>query len=449
MHALPQRLATRADLDRLLALTRNFEQAMPAGPESFDLARMARLLAALGEPQVGPRTVHVAGSKGKGSTVRMVAAGLAAAGRTPVGLYTSPHLSDLAERIVVDGVPVDDALLLASASRVLPWLRAAHGSPDAPTFFEVLTAVAWIAFRERGCSDVVLETGLGGRLDATTLCRPAVTAITTIEREHVQILGDTVERIAAEKAGILKTGVPCVTATEGPALAVIEARARALQVPLEVLGRDLLLERVTPHPGPRTDARVRRGAETVDLALPLAGVHQARNAAVAFALLRRLGVGRDDARRGLAGVRLPAALEPFPGTPLVVLDGAHTASSARAAREALAGAWPGRRHVLLIALLAEKDVDAILAALVPGALAVVTTAVASPRALSAADLAARAERHGSAPVEAVPDPRAALARARALTPPEALLLVTGSLYLAGALRPALAASASPPSTRGS
>jgi dihydrofolate synthase/folylpolyglutamate synthase len=148
-------------------------------------------------------------------------------------------------------------------------------------------------------------------------------------------------------------------------------------------------------------------------------------------------------------VRLPAALEPFPGEPLVVLDGAHTAVSARAARDALAGAWPGRRHALLVGLLAEKDAGAILAALVPGAAAVVATTVDSPRALAAADLAALARRHGAASAEAVPDPRAALARARALTPPDALLLVTGSLYLAGALRPALVATARTPATPGS
>jgi dihydrofolate synthase/folylpolyglutamate synthase len=187
----------------------------------------------------------------------------------------------------------------------------------------------------------------------------------------------------------------------------------------------------------------------VDLSLPLAGLHQARNAAVAFALLRRLEVPGAAIRRGLAAVRLPAALEPFAGEPLVVLDGAHTASSARAARDALEAAWPGRRHVLLVALLAEKDADAILAALVPGALAVVATSVDSPRALPAADLAARVARHGPAPVMAVPEPKAALARARSLAPKGALVLVTGSLYLAGALRPVLAATGSPPSTPGS
>jgi dihydrofolate synthase/folylpolyglutamate synthase len=380
----------------------------------------------------------------------MVAAGLSAAGRGPVGLYTSPHLVDLAERIAIDGRPAEEALLLACADRLLPHVRAALGSPDAPTFFELLTAAAWLAFRERGCSDVVLETGLGGRLDATTVCAPAVTAITTIEREHTQLLGDTVELIAAEKAGILKPGVPCVTGATGGALHVIEERARGLAAPLSVLGRDVRLERVVTAPGPRTEVRLARGTEVVDLALPLAGAHQASNAAVAFTLLRLLGVDAAAARRGLEGTRLPAALEPFPGRPLVVLDGAHTAASAAGARAGVAAAWPGRPVTLLLALLGEKDAGAILEALLPGAAGVVATQVGSPRALPAHDLAARIAAAGTAPVETVPAPEAALERARALAGPDGLVLVTGSLYLAGALRPRLLSDRPPaPSSRGS
>lgn len=446
--APPDRIASRADLDRLLAAAANFEQKMPASPEAFDLARTHRLLAALGDPQRGPRTVHVAGSKGKGSTVRMVAAGLRAAGRGPVGLYTSPHLVDLAERIEVDGRPVDDEALRRAAARLLPHVRAVHGTPDAPTYFEILTALAWVAFRERGCTDVVLETGLGGRLDATTACAPAVTAITTIEREHTQLLGETVEAIAAEKAGILKPGVPCVTAVAGPALAVIAERARALAAPLTVVGRDVVVERAATGPGPRTGLRLCWGDEVVDLALPLAGLHQAQNAAVAFAVLRLAGVGADDARRGLGGVRLPAALEPFRGEPLVVLDGAHTVESARAARAGLAAAWPGRPLTLLVALLAEKDVDRILEVLLPGVQHVVATAVDSPRALAADALAARAARWVPT-ARAVADPLAALAEARARTAPGGVLLATGSLYLAGALRPALLRGWAAPSSPGS
>ncbi len=439
MSALPERILDRADVERLLASATNYEQRQPNGPQAFDLQRMHGLLAALGSPHLGPRTLHVAGSKGKGSTVRMLAAALTPAGAGPVGLYTSPHLSDLGERIALDGTPVSQTALARALDTLLPHARPRHGTPEALTFFELLTAAAWLVFREAGCREVVLETGLGGRLDATTVCRPTLTAITTIELEHTQLLGSTVELIAAEKAGILKTGVPCVTGAEGAALRVIEGRARELDAPLAVLGREILLEEVRTEPGPLTHARVRVDGERLDLRLPLAGAHQARNAALAAAMLLRLGLSRTTIETALAQVRLPAALEPFAGRPLVVLDGAHTPASARAALEGLRAAWPRRPYVLLLALLAEKQVEAILATLVPSALAVVATQVASPRALPAADLALRARAHAPAGnrVEAVADPQAALARARALATGDALVLVTGSLYLAGALRPLL------------
>lgn len=446
--ALPERIATRADVERLLAAATNYEQRLPDAPQAFDLGRMEQLLDALGRPERGPRTVHVAGSKGKGSTVRLVDAALRAAGRGPVGLYTSPHLVDLAERIAVDGAAVDEPGLCRALERARPYVAATLGGPHAPTFFELLTAAAWLVFRERGCTEVVLETGLGGRLDATTVCRPAATAITVIEREHVRLLGDTVEQIAGEKAGILKPGVPAVTAASPPALGVIEARARALGAPLCVVGRDLRLLDVRTGPGARTRAVLEEDGRRTPIDLPVAGAHQALNAAVAFHLLRRLGLTPEAAADGMARVRLPAALEPFEGPPLVVLDGAHTVRSAEAALAGVTAAWPGRRLTLLLALMAEKEVDAILAVLGPAAAAVVATQVDSPRALPAEALAARLAPHCRGTVESAPAPAPALERALARTPPDGLLLVTGSLYLAGALRPALRARAPGPAAPG-
>lgn len=442
MADLPPGLTTRADVDRLLAAATNYEQVQPESSRSFDLARMERLLAALGAPHLGPRTLHVAGSKGKGGTCRMLAAALAHAGG-PVGLTTSPHLVDLGERIEIDGVPLDDPGLVAAFAPLLAHVRRIAGGPDAPTFFELVTAAAWVAFRSRGCRWAVLETGLGGRLDATTVCRPEVVGITMIELEHVQLLGDTVERIAAEKAGILKPGVPCVTAAEGPALDVIAARARALDAPLTVVGRDVTVEREsTGGPGGRPAVRVRLGGRTLRFVPPATGAHQARNAAVAAAMLAHAGLPDDAIVAGIAGARLPAALERFEGTPPVVLDGAHTEASARAAVEGLAEAEGGSRgYVLVLALLAEKRVDAILDALLPGARAVVATEAASPRRLAADELGRRVAARGRVPVVIEPEPRAALARARALAAPATTVLVTGSLYLAGALRPVLLADA--------
>ncbi len=433
---LPSRIARRADVEALLAASANFEQAPPSSSVAFDLVRMERLLQALGQPQQGPRTWHVAGSKGKGSTARMLAAGLEAAGLQPVGLTTSPHLVDLAERIEVGGRPVDDEALCRAFDRLVPWVQATAGGRLAPTFFELVTAAAWMAFRAAGCRSVVLETGLGGRLDATNACVPEGTAITTIELEHVQLLGDTVEAIAGEKAGILKRGVPCATAATGGALGAIEARAAALGAPLLRLGHEIRLLDARAGEGLRTRARVQALGQEVALDLPLVGVHQARNAALATALLLAAGVPAEAVREGLSRVRLPASLEWFAGPPGVLLDGAHTEASAAAAVQAVDAAFAGRPRVLLLALLEEKRVEAILDALLPGTAAVVAPTAPSPRALPCDALAARVRARG-VPVHALAEPRAALDRARGLCPAGGLVLATGSLYLAGALRPGL------------
>lgn len=439
MPSLPSRIARRSDVERLLAATTNFEQALPASSAAFDLLRMERLLQAAGHPERGPRTWHVAGSKGKGSTSRMLAAGLQAAGVVPVGLTTSPHLVDLAERIEVGGRPVDDEALCRAFDRLQPWMQATQGGRLAPTFFELVTAAAWVAFRAAGCRSVVLETGLGGRLDATTVCRPEGTAITTIELEHVQLLGDTVEAIAGEKAGILKPGVPCATAATGGALRIIEQRAQAVGAPLLRLGHEVRLHDVRAGEGLRTRACVEALGQRLELDLPLLGAHQARNAALASALLLRAGLPAGAVREGLAQVRLPASLERFAGRPDVVLDGAHTEASAAAAVQALAQAFPGRPCVLLLALLEEKRVEAILDTLLPAAAAVVATTAPTPRALPAGALAARVRARAAPglPVHAVDDPHAALQRAREACPAGGLVLATGSLYLAGTLRAGL------------
>jgi dihydrofolate synthase/folylpolyglutamate synthase len=449
--ALPDRIRSRADLEAFLALATNYEERLPPRPvsEVFKLARVERLLAFLGDPQRGPVTAHVAGSKGKGSVVRMIDAVLRETARGPVGCYTSPHLQDLAERVAVDGVPASYDELAQAAERTIPFVRQTLGTEEAPTFFELFTAAAWLVFRARGCTSVVLETGLGGRLDATNVCRPAVTVITLIEREHTSILGNTLEQIAREKAGILKAGVPAVTGATGVALAEIEARAQAVGAPLEVLGRDVRVLAAETDAGPRTRARIAlpAGGEPLDVALPLAGVHQATNAALAAAALEHLGASRAAIGAGLARVVLPGTLEPLGGDPLLVVDGGHTGASARAATEAATRCWPDRRRVLLVAVLEEKDLAAILAGLRPGADVLVATTLPTPRARGAADVAHQARQAGFPVVEPVEDPDAALRRAEALAGPGGLVLAIGSVRLAGRIR--ATARAPGPGSRGS
>jgi dihydrofolate synthase/folylpolyglutamate synthase len=444
---LPTALRSRADLDALLAAATNYEERIPADAvaRAFDLARMRALLAAVGDPQARtadglPRVVHVAGSKGKGSVCRMVERILREEARGPVGLYTSPHLVDLTERVAVDGVPVSDVELVRAADRLLPHVRAVAGTPLAPTFFEILTAAAWLVFQERGCADVVLEVGLGGRLDATNVCEPAVTVVTTIEREHTRVLGDRIEQIAWEKAGILKAGVPAVTTTRELALEVVRARAREVGAPLCVVGEAVrVLSSRTGPTGPAgapvTEVRVGFSDGEWRLALPLAGAHHGENAAAACAVARLLHVPERRVRRALAAVRLPGVLEPVRDDPPVIVDGAHTPSSALRTSEAVAACWPGRPVHLLLAAMEDKDVAGIVRALAPLAARAIATAVLSPRAAPAERLETLLRECGVPEVEMRPEAVAAIDEAaRVAASRGATLLVTGSVYLAGMAR---------------
>ncbi|MDF1700599.1 MAG: cyanophycin synthetase, partial [Planctomycetota bacterium] len=293
----------------------------------------------------------------------------------------------------------------------LPPVRTVQGTQDAPTFFELFTAIAWLVFVEAGCSDVVLETGMGGRLDSTNVCVPAVTVITLIELEHTRLLGDTLAKIAAEKAGILKTGVPTVTIPQDEeALEVIRTRAGEV-------GSTLVL----------ADGNVPQ-----DVRLP--GVHHAVNARAAYETLRLLGVDAEVAWRGIGATELPGILEVVAEQPRVVVDGAHTPRSAEATRAAVATRWPTEPVVLLTAMLDEKDVAGVVAALAHDVTHVVITRVDSPRCIPPADLAGRVEPVVTAPIRVEADLLAALAHARALAGPTGLVLVAGSIYLAGAVR---------------
>ena len=434
---LPESIHHRADVDALLDAATNYEDRLPRDPlrKALDLERVGALLASVGNPQDGLRIVHLAGSKGKGSTARLVAAGLRHAGQGPVGLYTSPHLQDLSERIEIDGVPVDEATLAAAGAGVLPHVRATRGTADAPTFFELFTAMAWQAFRAHDCHTVVLETGLGGRLDATNVCTPAVTVITSIELEHTRLLGDTLEAIAAEKAGIFKGGVPAVSTARGAAADTIAARADEVGARLWLLDRDFEVQDAAVGPGPRLTFVLRTpDGRTEQARLPLPGIHQAENAAAARLALELLGVAPDVAWRGIGEAVLPGLLETVAHGPEVVIDGAHTARSAQATARTVEACWPGRRPVLVLAMLEEKDVTQVAAPLVALSEQVVVTGVDSPRSIPPAELAtAIAPLCQEAPLVAA-DATEALALAREQAGPDGLVLCAGSIYLAGEIR---------------
>ncbi|MGQ9497902.1 MAG: bifunctional folylpolyglutamate synthase/dihydrofolate synthase [Desulfotomaculales bacterium] len=407
------------------------------------LERVRELLAHVGNPQDNLRAAHIAGTNGKGSTAAMLASILTAAGyRT--GLYTSPHLQRHAERFVVDGEPITDERLAALMESFLPRVRAfvAEGEPR-PTEFELLTALAFLYFREARVDIAVVETGLGGRLDATNIIVPEVAVITNVSLDHTAYLGDSVASVAREKAGIIKPGVPVVTAAEGAALGVIRHRCETLGAPLYVVGKDIACwgesagltgQRITVRGLKQTYA---------NLTIPLLGAHQRLNAACAVAAVEVLAergfrITGEDITRGLAAVRWPGRCEVVRSSPLVLLDGAHNPAGAAALARFLRAHLSGRKITLILGILDDKDREGIVRTLVPLAGKVIVTRPSDTRAAGWRRVAVEARKHIAA-VREEEDAGAAVKEALAGAGADDVILVTGSLYLVGAVRTKLLA----------
>ncbi|MCZ7617894.1 MAG: Mur ligase family protein [Myxococcota bacterium] len=434
-------IETLADAAAWLEGLINVERLPDLPYRRLSLEPIGRLLARLDNPQHGLSVVHVAGSKGKGSTVLLADALLGALGER-VGSFTSPHLERWTERFRIAGREVDDERLAAAVARLRPHVDALRREDpaQAPTFFDATTAAAWLLFAEAGLDRVILEVGLGGRLDSTNAVDPAVTCITTIELEHTDKLGGTVAAIAAEKAGIVKPGRPLVLgALPAAAEAVVRARAEALGAPVTQLGRDFDVRLRTPAALDGLSLALRDGSFHVDAVLPALGVQQAANAALALACVRRLGAHADAAlaeavARGFANARLPGRVELVGRAPWLVVDAAHTAASATALAAALACVPRAGVH-LVLSVSAGKDLPAILAALLPLAGRVTLTRAEPTRSLAPAEIAAAARAVApESTTRVVPNPHLALRAARASADPADLVIATGSVYLAGIAR---------------
>ena len=426
----------------------NYERVavVPYGQQAMKLEPVRELLSRLGDPQAALRIVHVAGTKGKGSTGAMIAAALEAAGVT-TGVYSSPHLERLEERFAVGGQPCSADELVQLVDKARPIAEAMDrdaGDGRGPTFFDLTTAMALAHFAERRVGTVVLEVGLGGRLDSTNVVTPAVSVITSISLDHMKQLGDTRAEIAAEKAGILKPGVPAVSGvTDAEADDVIERIAGDVGAPLWRRGRDFDVELAEQTPRYwRQTAEGRRMAIN-DLRVALPGAAQAENAAVALATLDLLGeqgftIPEDAKRHGVAHGRLPGRLERFPGEPLVVVDGAHNDASAEALAEALdtlCDGRPGERRVLVVAASRDKAIDAILGPLVGHvSLVVATRYLDNPRAESPEVLATAARAAGAASVTTEPSPEAAYTTAKQKAGAGGAVVFAGSLLFAAEAR---------------
>ncbi len=438
-----------------------FEALDPFGME-LGLGRMRRLLGALGEPQRGLRVLQVAGTNGKGSAAATAASLLLAAGRA-VGLYTSPHLIHLAERIRIGERAIDAASL---AEEVVRLQRAMRRTGERPTYFEALTAAAIDHFARQDVDIAILEVGLGGRLDATSAVTPEVAIITRIGIDHTAVLGSTISAIAAEKAAILKPGTRAFIARQVPdARARIAAEAAAQGCECYFAGRDFalrqasgaalgaqetaaaLLPRVdggmpvceTPAPlfferSNDLDRRVSCG-QMGPLRLALEGAHQLDNAEVAIAAALALcpESGADVVRRGLADVSWPGRFQVAARQPLTIVDGAHNPDGARALAATCGARFPAARPRLVFSALRDKDVSSIAAALFPLAQSVHLAQLDNPRAMRMQALCALAQEHGVA-FECHETIAAALSRARGAASgdgPTGWVLAAGSLYLVG------------------
>jgi dihydrofolate synthase / folylpolyglutamate synthase len=482
----------------------NYERttSVPYQSGEFKLDRMRRLLSLLGDPHLGLKAIHIAGTKGKGSTAAMIASVLMAAGyRT--GLYTSPHLERIEERVVINGQPCPTDRFLALAAAVQPAVErideeSASQGATGPTFFEVTTAMAFLYFAQERVDAAVLEVGLGGRLDSTNVCQPEVCLITSISFDHVRQLGNTLAAIAGEKAGIIKPNVPVISGViADEPRAVIAHRAAELAAPLFQRGVDYDFQvQETGESRPQTgharsvlqtfnywehrstDLRTAQPPRTQysllstqpifaaaphadyhieNILLNMLGSHQLANAASAIAAINRLrdrgwSISDEAIRRGLAAASISARIEQVQSSPTIILDVAHNLASIEALLAVLRERFRPRRRIGIFASSKDKDYTGMLQRMLPAFDTIfLTQYIHNPRAATtesllaiALDLRERNSNGSTRPkLHAATRPEDALRMARLIAQPDDLICIAGSFFLAAELRPLLAVAQRP------
>jgi dihydrofolate synthase/folylpolyglutamate synthase len=394
------------------------------------LDRIRAVLDALGRPQNRCRFVHVAGTNGKGSTCAMIESGLRAAGlRT--GLFTSPHIAEPTERIRINGEPVDAGRFAAAFERVhraVESLLEAGAIDMHTTYFETVTAMALVIFAEERMDKVVLEVGLGGRLDATNVVRPELCVITPIDFDHEAFLGRSLESIAGEKAGILKPGVPAVFARQRPEAApVLDARAEKVGAPV-ARTTGLQIRNLELHP---RGSRFEVGQPALFIDCPLAGEHQVENAVTAALALRSLGISDSSIQAGIARTRWPGRLERVSERPEIILDGAHNPAAARALAAYIERFYGARRVRLIYGAMRDKAVAEVGGILFPQAQEVILTAPRQSRAIAPEALRGLVDHPNLRVAAHIED-------ALEMPPGDAVTFITGSLFLVAEARAILA-----------
>jgi dihydrofolate synthase/folylpolyglutamate synthase len=430
-------LLERVDHERMRVLRYN--------DHTFKLDRMRAILERLGNPQEQIRTVHVAGTVGKGSTTAMIASMLQGCGYA-VGEYTSPHLLDLRERVAVNGSPISRNDLTTVVRAVA---EAADALGEEPTFFELMTAVAFKHFAEQAVDLAVIEVGLGGRLDSTNVITPEVSVITQIDYDHTHLLGRTLPEIAREKAGIIKRGVPVITYEQAPEVeAVLREVAQAQGSPLRIINKDIEFScrfGATPELGPHTRVcLITEQSQYMHLPVPLAGEHQAINCGLALTAVDTLkGAGFDcpelSLLKGLAATRVPGRMELVWDRPRILVDGAHNAAAVAALMRCVGAYLPYDSMVCVFGCCEDKDVPALLRKVALGGDKLIfTRAKGNPRAADPhelqrqfADVSGKMSQVARSVSEALDLASRAVGR-------DDLICVTGSFYLVADVKKYLA-----------
>ncbi|PKO05601.1 MAG: bifunctional folylpolyglutamate synthase/dihydrofolate synthase [Chloroflexi bacterium HGW-Chloroflexi-3] len=428
------------------SMTRNMRYT----EDKFNLNRMHKFMELFDNPHKKYPVIHVAGTKGKGSTSALIAHALYEEGYK-VGFYTSPHLHDFCERIQVDFIPMKHEEMVA----IVDEMRSKIPFVAEITTFELMTAMAFIYFEKKQIDYAVIEVGLGGRLDATNVVSPLISVITSLSLDHINVLGDTLAKIAYEKGGIIKNNTPVVIAPQkDEAILVLKKIAEERNSPLFQVGKDYLYAQAAKSLSgqnffvwPKEDqvavnafieSAGREDWEPTKFHIPLLGFHQVQNAATAFTTLtvfRQNGfmISDDSIRRGFANVVWPGRFEVINRRPFIVIDSAHNRESALRLRSAVDDYFPGIPVVLVFGASEDKDIDGMLVELLPRVKIVITTKSIHPRAISPEDLVIKVNKMG---VRAIPTQslEEAFNQALKLAGKENLILVAGSIFVAGGMR---------------
>jgi len=421
-------------LDYIDSYTDYEKVPVPHDAANYDLRRVDELLARLGNPHLKARSVHIAGTNGKGSIAAMVASALTVSGYT-TGLYTSPHLHTLRERIRVDGELISEQELVALVEKLQPEVEAVNqkATYGRLTTFELLTALAFAHFAGKGADFQVLEVGMGGRFDATNVIQPEVCIIASISFDHMDVLGNSLSGIAAEKAGIIKQGSIVVASPQVDEVdrvikdVCLNCRARLIRV-----GRDITWQSLGFNLD-RQLFQVRGRMGSYELSIPLLGQHQLDNAATAVATLEVLAekgfnISKESIINGLAQVSWPGRFQIVSHHPLLVVDGAHNSDSARRLKHSLEQYFNLDQAILVIGTSSDKDITGVVSELFPLFDKVIVTCSHHPRAMAPALIIAEFAKHG-VETQVAKDVQTALSLALALAGGRDLICVTGSLFV--------------------